>query len=104
MRARSAGSDGFESVTAAGVSLRIEDSTETLVSPLNGLSPVAISCSITPSEKMSERGSTALPSACSGDMQPWQLYDPEFLEALRDKATKVTVDADPITMDLKVVR
>jgi len=37
-------------------------------------------------------------------MQPWQLYDPEFLEALRDKATKVTVDADPITMDLKVVR
>ena len=37
-------------------------------------------------------------------MQPWQLYDPEFLETLRDRATKVTLDADPITMDLKVVR
>jgi len=37
-------------------------------------------------------------------MQPWQLYDPEFLEALREKATKLTVDADPITMDLQVVR
>jgi len=37
-------------------------------------------------------------------MQAWQLYDPDFLEPLREKATKITVEADPIAMDLKVVR
>jgi protocatechuate 3,4-dioxygenase beta subunit len=37
-------------------------------------------------------------------MQSWQLYDPEFLEPLREKATKVTVEADPLTIDLRVVR
>ena len=42
--------------------------TETFVSPLKGRSPVAISCSTTPSEKMSDRESTGFPSACSGDM------------------------------------
>jgi hypothetical protein len=66
--ARPAGSFGLMSVIELGVSRRIDDITEMFESPLNGRSPVAISCSITPSEKMSERGSTALPSACSGDM------------------------------------
>ncbi|HXT31040.1 MAG TPA: carboxypeptidase regulatory-like domain-containing protein [Vicinamibacterales bacterium] len=37
-------------------------------------------------------------------MQTWQLFDPEFLEPLREKATKVTVEADPVTVDLRVVR
>jgi protocatechuate 3,4-dioxygenase beta subunit len=37
-------------------------------------------------------------------MQAWQLYDPEFLEALREKATKVTVESDPVTIDLRVIR
>ena len=37
-------------------------------------------------------------------MQPWQLNDPEFLESLREKATTLTVDSDPVTMDLRVVR
>jgi hypothetical protein len=37
-------------------------------------------------------------------MQAWQLYDPDVLEPLREKATKITVEADPIAMDLKVVR
>jgi hypothetical protein len=37
-------------------------------------------------------------------MQPWQLYDPEFLEAFREKATKITVESDPLTIDLRVVR
>ncbi len=43
------------SVTELGVSLRMDEITEMSVSPLNGRSPTAISCSITPSEKMSER-------------------------------------------------
>ena len=37
------------------MSLRIADSTDTFVSPLNGVSPVAISKSRMPSEKTSER-------------------------------------------------
>jgi len=35
---------------------------------LKGRSPDASSCSMTPSENMSERSSTDRPSACSGDM------------------------------------
>ena len=49
------GSFGLSSVIELGVSLRIAESTDMFVSPLNGRSPVAISCSITPSEKMSDR-------------------------------------------------
>ena len=37
------------------MSLRIDEITDMFVSPLNGFSPVAISYSTTPSEKMSER-------------------------------------------------
>jgi hypothetical protein len=55
-------------VTDEGVSLMMADSSDMFVSPLNGFSPVAISNSRTPSEKTSERASTALPCACSGDM------------------------------------
>jgi hypothetical protein len=68
MRARSRGRSFFRSVTEDGVSLRIDDSSDTCVSPLKGRSPVAISNSITPSEKTSLRESTGLASACSGDM------------------------------------
>ena len=78
MRPSPAGSDGFRSVTALGVSFRMAEITDTGVSPRNGCSPVAIWCSITPSEKMSDRESTGFPSACSGDMyatvptmRPW---------------------------------
>jgi hypothetical protein len=49
------GSFGLRSVIERGVSLRIDEMMETFVSPLKGRSPVAISWSITPSEKMSLR-------------------------------------------------
>ena len=39
-----------------------------IVSPANGLRPVAISYSTTPNEKTSVRPSIVLPRACSGDM------------------------------------
>ena len=51
-----------------GVSLRMADMIDTLVSPLNGLSPVAISYRRMPRENTSERESTVVPCACSGDM------------------------------------
>ena len=50
------------------MSFRIEDRVDTGVSPAKGRLPVAISYSTIPNEKMSERESTGLPSACSGDM------------------------------------
>ena len=37
-------------------------------------------------------------------MEPWQMNDPEFLSAQRERATKVTMDDEPVTLDLKVVR
>ena len=37
-------------------------------------------------------------------MEPWQVNDPEFLTALRDRATKVTIGDGPATLDLKVIR
>ncbi len=43
--------------------------TSCMVPPLNGLSVVRRLNSTTPSEKMSERPSTALPVICSGDMK-----------------------------------
>jgi hypothetical protein len=67
-RPRWRGSVGFSSPTGGGVSRRIEVIVETGVSPWNGRCPVDISYSTTPSEKTSDRVSTGLPSACSGDM------------------------------------
>jgi hypothetical protein len=43
MRWRPAGSDGFISVSGRGVSLRIEESTERVESPVNGRVPVVSS-------------------------------------------------------------
>jgi hypothetical protein len=37
-------------------------------------------------------------------MEPWQVNDPEFLTALRDRATKVTIGDEAATLDLKVIR
>ncbi len=37
-------------------------------------------------------------------MEPWQVNDPEFLAALRDRATKVTIGDEAATRDLKVIR
>jgi protocatechuate 3,4-dioxygenase beta subunit len=37
-------------------------------------------------------------------MESWQANDPEFLTALRDRATKVTVGDEPAMLDLKVIR
>ena len=47
---------------------RTASSTDISLSPANSRSPVSISKSTVPSEKMSERASTGLPHACSGDM------------------------------------
>ena len=58
MCARSGGSAGFRSVTGAGVSRKMEESTDRCVSPVNGRPPVASWYSTTPREKTSERGST----------------------------------------------
>ena len=51
----SAGASALSVVADTGVSLTIDARTESDVSPLNGRSPVAISYTITPSEKMSVR-------------------------------------------------
>ena len=37
-------------------------------------------------------------------MEPWQVNDPEFLEGLRERATKVTIGDEPAKLDLKVIR
>jgi hypothetical protein len=37
-------------------------------------------------------------------VQQWQVNDPEFLEALRPRATKLVIAEQPATIDLKVVR
>jgi hypothetical protein len=66
--ARSLGNAGLISVIGRGVSRRMLVIVEILVSPWNGRPPVAISYSITPSEKTSDRGSGCFPSACSGDI------------------------------------
>ena len=49
-------------------SRRIAESVEIVDSAANAFLPVIISYSTTPNEKMSERWSTLLPCACSGDM------------------------------------
>jgi hypothetical protein len=43
IRAKSRGSAALRSLTGTGVSLMIDEMIETLVSPVNGRSPVAIS-------------------------------------------------------------
>ncbi len=55
-------------MTDDGTSLRIDDIRAGELEPLKGRSPIAISYSSTPSEKMSVRWSTIWPSICSGDM------------------------------------
>ena len=55
MRARSAGRSGRMSVTGVGTSRRIAEISSATEVPVNGCRPVAISCSTTPSEKMSVR-------------------------------------------------
>ena len=37
-------------------------------------------------------------------MEAWQVNDPEFLAPLREKATRVTVAQEPVTVDLRVIR
>ncbi len=68
IRPRWRGKRRLTSLTDGGVSLMIEEIVEIAVSPSNGRCPVAISYSRMPSENTSERASTGLPSACSGDM------------------------------------
>src|ERR1700746_4230093 len=52
----------------AGSFSRIADASEIWLLPSNGRLPEAISYSIAPSAKMSERTSASFPSICSGDM------------------------------------
>jgi hypothetical protein len=68
MRARSLGRSGRRSVTGGAVSRRIAEINPAEESLSKGRRPVAISWSTTPSEKMSVRGSSGRPEACSGDM------------------------------------
>ena len=56
------------SVTDGGLSRRIDEISSADELPSKGRRPVAISCSITPKEKMSERWSSGRPETCSGDM------------------------------------
>lgn len=37
-------------------------------------------------------------------MEPWQLNDPEFLNPLREKATRIAVAEEPVSIDLQVIR
>ena len=67
-RSSSNGSSPTRLLGGAGSLARIAASVEGPVSPSKGRRPVTISYSTEPNEKMSERASTFLPSACSGDM------------------------------------
>ena len=62
------GTLGAASRIGATSSRRIADSVEIPELPSNARRPVTISYKTEPKEKMSERVSTRLPSACSGDM------------------------------------
>jgi protocatechuate 3,4-dioxygenase beta subunit len=37
-------------------------------------------------------------------MEAWQLNDPEFLHSVREKATRISVAEEPVSVDLRVVR
>jgi hypothetical protein len=37
-------------------------------------------------------------------METWQMNDPDFLGPLRERANKLTIGAEAVTLDLKVVR
>ena len=37
-------------------------------------------------------------------METWQLTDPEFLHPLREKASKISVAEEPVSIDLRVIR
>ena len=67
-RSTSAGRSLTISPMRFGSSRRIAVSVEICDVPSNALRPLSISYSTEPKLKMSERASTALPSACSGDM------------------------------------
>ncbi len=64
----SSGTSGASSWISCGSLPSTAASVESAVSPRNGRRAVVISYRIAPNEKMSDRQSTALPSACSGDM------------------------------------
>ena len=65
---RSAGTPSATSLGGVGSLCRINVSVDSFDSPGNARCPVTISYSTTPNAKMSERVSSFLPSACSGDM------------------------------------
>ena len=68
IRARSLGRSGRTSVTDGGLSRKIAEINSAEEFPSKGRRPVAISCSTTPSEKISVRWSSGRPDVCSGDM------------------------------------
>ena len=68
MRAAASGTSGRITRIARGVSRKTLLRTAGIESPPNARVPVNISYSTAPVEKMSERASTGLPSACSGDI------------------------------------
>ena len=59
---------GGASVSGGGSMCRIAPRIEIAFSPRNAFRALSISYKTTPKEKMSERASTLLPWACSGDM------------------------------------
>src|SRR5215472_11364045 len=67
-RARLAGIPGCSALTKGGSTAKICPIRLACVLPVNAGFPVAISNSITPKEKMSERSSASRPWICSGDM------------------------------------
>ena len=68
MKSSTSGTRGLIELGGGGTRFMIWNMTEVTSSPVNGGRPVSISWRITPSEKMSERGSARLPATCSGDM------------------------------------
>jgi hypothetical protein len=67
-RASSKGIIRWVTPKTSGVSVRIADSESMIVPRMNAGSPVIISYSTQPSEKMSVVGSVVSPRSCSGDM------------------------------------
>src|ERR1035438_6598365 len=64
----SGGVSGATSANGFTSSRRTDESVEILDPPSNARRPLTISYKTEPNEKISERASTGLPSACSGDM------------------------------------
>src|SRR5205085_12255808 len=62
------GTSGATSIMGRASSRRMAESVDSALSPEKARDPVDISYSTRPKEKISERPSTFLPCACSGDM------------------------------------